>query len=219
MFILSEHPTDIRLDTVISKKCPPEKMQVQWLTNRSYKWGLLALFICSFADASIFPAPVLTVFILLVLVNYPKAKNFVILATFGTFTGALAGYVLGYFTSENLSIGSEGFIQYLCNHVPGFTIVGFQNMQLLYTKWNFGILLIASFSPISYGLFSLSSGIFKINLPVFCLATLICQASKFWLLAVITKRMGPRAKELFGWKSLPWIILILLGIVAFYYFR
>ena len=197
---------------------PPDKIQLQWLANRNYKWGLLALFLCSFSDASIFPAPVLTVFILLILVNYQKAKNFIILATLGTFSGALAGYVLGYFASENLSIGSEGFIQYLCIHVPGFTKDGFQNIRLLYTKWNFGILFMASFSPIPYGLFSLSSGIFKINIPVFCLATRICQAAKFWLLAFVTKRMGPRAKELFGWRSLPWLILLLSGIIAIYYF-
>ncbi len=124
-----------------------ERLYVQFLNNQSLKYGLLALFLCSFSDASIFPAPVLTVFILLVLVNYQKAKHFIILATLGTFSGALAGYVIDYLSSENLSLGSGGFIQYLCTHVPGFTKEGFQNIQLLYAKWNFGILFMASFRP------------------------------------------------------------------------
>ena len=195
-----------------------EKFHLQFLNDKDIKCSILVLFICSFSDASIFPAPVLTLFILLILANDQKADNYVILATLGTFSGAIAGYLLGYFTSVNLSFGSSGFTQYFYGHVPGFSKVGFQNIQLLYEKWNFGILLMASFSPIPYGMFSLSSGIFKINLPVFCLTTFICQASKFWLLAVVTKRIGPKAKELFGWKPLPWVILILFGTIAFYIF-
>jgi membrane protein YqaA with SNARE-associated domain len=195
-----------------------DKLQLQLLNKQSQKWGLWILFICSFADASFFPAPVLTLFILLVIVNYQKADNYVILATLGTLSGAIAGYFLGYIASVNLNIGSVGFLQYLNNHVPGFSQKGFHNIQLLYSKWNLWILFMASFSPIPYGLFSVSSGIFKINLTVFCFATLICQASKFWLLAFVTKRMGPRVKELFGWKSLPWVILLLLISVVCYYF-
>ncbi len=195
-----------------------EKFHLQFLNHQDVKWVMLALFICSFADASFLPAPVLTLFILLVLTNKQNVDNYVILATLGTFSGAIAGYFLGYITSVNLSNGSGGFIQHLYTHVPGFSKEGFQNTQLLYAKWNFGILFMASFTPLSYGLFSLSSGIFKINLPIFCLTTFLCQASKFWLLAVVTKRMGPKAKELFRWKPLPWVILLLLGTIAFYIF-
>lgn len=195
-----------------------DKLQLQLSKCQNRKWGLLALFICSFADASIFPAPVLTIFVLLILLNYNGTDKYIVLAILGTFSGALVGYLLGYTTSVNLNIGSAGFLQYLNNHVPGFSQEGFHNIQLLYSKWNLWILFMASFSPIPYGLFSLSSGIFKVNLPVFCLATLICQASKFWLLAIVIKIIGPRAKELFGWKSLPWVILLLVISVVFYYF-
>jgi len=161
----------------------------QLLNNQNLKLGRWALFICSFADASIFPAPVLTIFILLVLLNYRRAGNYVALATLGTFSGALAGYFLGYATSVNLNFGSAGFLQFLNNHVSGLSEDGFHRIQLLYSKWNVWILFMASFSPIPYGLFSISSGIFKMSLPIYCLVTLICQATKFWFLAIVTKKI------------------------------
>lgn len=197
---------------------PIEKLHFRDLNIQHTTLGLFALFICSFADASIFPAPVLTIFILLVLANNQKADKYVILATSGTFLGAISGYFLGYIASLNLNEGSSGYIQYIYEHVPGFSKVGLQNIQLLYEKWNFGILFMASFSPIPFGLFSLPSGIFKINLPVFCLTTVICQTSKFWLLSVVAKKMGPKVKELFGWKPLHWVFFLLLGTIVIYYF-
>ena len=173
------------------------------LNDQSLKWGRWALFICSISDASIFPAPVLSIFIGMVLLNSKKAENYIIVATLGTFTGAMAAYFLGYSTSVNLSIGSSGFLQYLNDHVPGLSADGFHRIQILYTEWNMWILFMASFSPIPYGLFSISSGIFKINLTFFCMTTLICQAAKFWLLAFVVLKLGPRLKKLFGRKSVP----------------
>jgi membrane protein YqaA with SNARE-associated domain len=183
---------------------------VQWqmLNNQTQKWGKWALFISSISDASIFPAPILSVFIAMLLMNFKKADNYIILATLGTFFGALAGYFLGYSTTVNLNIGSTGFLQFFNDHVPGLSADGFQRIQILYKEWNMWILFMASFSPIPYGLFSISSGIFKINLTFFCITTLVCQGAKFWLLAVFIKKIGPRIKDLFSRKSVPCVILL-----------
>jgi membrane protein YqaA with SNARE-associated domain len=178
------------------------KLHVWSLLWAKKKWGAWALFICAFADASFLPLPTQMFFLALVLLNITNAYKFALFGTLGTLFGAVAGYAIGYFAWLNAEGGFTGLANFLFNHVPGFSVTGYNNIHVLYAKWDFWILFIAAFMPLPYKIFSISSGVFDINVFIFCIATLISQGIKFFLIAQLTIRLGPEIKKLlsFNWK-------------------
>jgi membrane protein YqaA with SNARE-associated domain len=174
---------------------------MQWANT---KWGPWALFICAFFDASIFGLPTPLFFFALAFLNIKKAYIYALFATLGTLSGALAGYTIGHFAWLNTNGEFTRLAQFLFNNVPGFTEIGYGKIQILYEKWNFWILFVAAALPLPFKIFSISSGVFDINLFIFGIATLISQGIKFMLLALLTIKLGPEVKKLFevNWKPI-----------------
>jgi membrane protein YqaA with SNARE-associated domain len=164
------------------------------------KWATWVLFISSFADASILPLPITTIFLMLILINAAKANRYVLFSTSGTLAGAFAGYVAGHFAWYDSGRELTVFAHFLFTHIPGFSEVLYNQINVLYSKLGFWILFIASFTPLPYGIFSISSGVFDINIIVFLCATLISQGIKFFLLALVTLKFTPRIIKLIGVK-------------------
>jgi len=160
-----------------------KRLNVISLSESNSNWGIWILFVLSFVDSSVFPLPAQTLFLFLVLMNQKKAFKYIISGILGTLAGALVGYAIGHFAFLNINGGYTGFADFLFNHIPGFSQNEYNNMQSLFLKWNFWILFGASFTPIPYAVFSISSGLFEINMFIFCLTTLFSQAIKFILLA------------------------------------
>jgi membrane protein YqaA with SNARE-associated domain len=170
----------------------------------STKWGAWALFICAFFDASVFGLPTPMFFFALALLNIKKVYKYVLFGTLGTLTGAVAGYAIGHFAWLNTNGEFTGLAQFLFNNIPGFTEVVYNKIHFLYAKWDFWILFVAAALPLPFKIFSISSGVFDINMAIFCIATLISQGIKFLVLALLTIKLGPEVKKLFriNWKPI-----------------
>jgi membrane protein YqaA with SNARE-associated domain len=166
----------------------------------STKWSAWALFICAFADASFLPLPTPMFFLTLALLNITKAYKYALFGTLGTLVGAIAGYLIGHFAWLNINGEFTGLAQFLFENIPGFSETAYNNIQIQYAKWDFGILIIASLIPVPYKIFSISSGVFDLNIIMFCIATLLSQGAKFYLLALLVIKIGPRAKELLKFR-------------------
>jgi membrane protein YqaA with SNARE-associated domain len=189
------------------------KFTVEGLSQSHAKWGIWTLFIMAFVDASFLPLPVTTFFMFLVLMYNDRAMQYTSSVTLGTILGAMLGYSIGHFAILNAHGGTSGLLHFLFNHIPGFSGDGFSRIQALYSKWDFWIIFSASFTPIPYGVFSISSGLFGINLSIFLIATIISQALKFFLLVFLTIKLGPRVKSIFGFRLHPAIIIASVCIV------
>ncbi len=174
---------------------------LQWANT---KWGAWALFICAFFDASVFGLPTPMLFFALALLNIKKTYRYALFGVFGTLAGAIAGYSIGHFAWLNADGEFTGLAQFLFNNIPGFTESGYDNIHLLYTKWDFWVLFVAAALPLPYKIFSISSGVFDVNIFIFCIATLISQGIKFFILAILTIKLGPEVKKLleFKWKPI-----------------
>lgn len=146
-------------------------------------------------------------FLALALLNISKSYKYALFGTLGTLTGAIAGYSIGHFAWLNINGEFTGLAQFLFNNLPGFSVAGYDKIQLLYEKWDFWILFVAALLPLPYKIFSISSGVFDINLLMFCLATLVSQAIKFFALALLTIKLGPQVKKLFQFNWKPVIII------------
>jgi membrane protein YqaA with SNARE-associated domain len=171
------------------------------------KWAAWTLFAAAFVDASFLPLPISTFFLLMVSMNSSRAVRYIIYCTLGTLAGAVAGFSIGHFAVLSAHGATSGFIQFLFSHIPGFSGNAFSKIQALYSKWDFWIIFSASFTPIPYGVFSISSGLFGISLSVFLIATFISQAIKFFLLAFLTIRLGPHLKQLLRKRLNPAFII------------
>jgi len=174
---------------------------LQWANT---KWGALALFLCAFADASFFGLPTPLLFLALVLLNVTKAYRYVLIGTLGTLAGAIAGYSIGHFAWLNHEGQFTMLAKFLFNNIPGFSEAGYEKIHMLYEKWDYWILFVAAALPLPYKIFSISSGVFDVNLVIFCVVTFISQGIKFFLLALLTIKLGPEVKKLFeyNWKRI-----------------
>jgi len=176
------------------------------------KWGVWALFMCAFADASFFGLPTPMLFLALVLLNIKKTYKYALVAVLGTLAGAIAGYFIGHFVWLNGDGEFTRLAQFFFNNIPGFTEAGYDKIHLLYAKWDFWILFVAAALPLPYKIFSISSGVFDVNLIIFSIATLISQGIKFYLLGLLTIKLGPEVKKLFEYNWKPVLLIVTAGV-------
>jgi len=179
-----------------------------WISQlANSRWSSYALFMFAFLDASFLPLPSTTFFLILILFNTHKTNKYVILCILGTLTGAFAGYSFGHFAWYGPDGEYSKFVQLLFNHLPGFSESAYNKFQLLYAKLDFWLLCLAASTPIPYSIFAVFSGVFKMNVFVFLLATFISQSIKFSFLAFAALKLGTQIQRLarFRWK--PVIVL------------
>jgi membrane protein YqaA with SNARE-associated domain len=197
----------------------PKRLYEWGLKWANTKWGILALFICAFADASVLPLPTPMFFLTLILLNTGKAYRYALSGTLGTLFGALLGYAIGHFAWLNANGGFTGFARFMFDILPGFSESGYHLIQVQYAKWDFWILFVAALVPVPYKIFSISSGVFDINLVVFCMATLVSQGIKFYLLALLIVKTGARVKKILEVNLKPVLFtalaIIVISIIAF----
>jgi membrane protein YqaA with SNARE-associated domain len=180
-------------------------MMIRWFKNAqpdynswaNKKWASWALLILAFADASILPMPTSTYFMVLTSQNNQKATKFLLLAVVGTLAGGLAGYCLGSFLMHAKGYDQAVTLKYLFSHLPGFSESMFDKINLLYSKWNKWVLIIAAATPIPYGFFSISAGTFETGMLRFLIATVIGQGIRFMFLTLITTKISQGIRKLF----------------------
>jgi membrane protein YqaA with SNARE-associated domain len=171
--------------------------------RRLYNWvlswaetpyGALALFILAFAESSFFPIPPDPLLIALVLGMRSKAFKYAALCTTASVTGALLGYAIGYFLWWTPAGEFTNIAWFFFNNVPGFTPDLFYDISLMFEEYNFWIIFTAGFTPIPYKVFTVSGGAFNINLLMFIIASIVSRGARFFLVAFLIWKFGPRIK-------------------------
>ena len=179
-----------------------KRIHAHTLELANTKWGIWVLFICAFADASFLPLPVTTIFLILALLNVKKTFKYALFVVFGTIAGASAGYLIGHYAWIKPNGQFTGLVQFLFNHIPGFSEDAYNKIHHLFVRWDYWILCAAAFTPVPYGVFSILSGVFEMNVLFFLLATFVTQGIKFSFLALITAKLGVQVKKYteLSWK-------------------
>lgn len=162
-----------------------------WVINwASSPYSTVALFILAFAEAIFFPVPPDLLLIVLVLGYRAKAFRYAIYCTLGSVSGALVGYCLGHFMWLTPAGEFSGFANLFFNNIPGFSTDLFYKIKQLFLEWDFWIIFAAGFSPIPYKVFTISAGVFDLNVLMFILASLISRGARFFLLALLLWKYG-----------------------------
>ena len=140
--------------------------------------GLLSL--VSFIESIFFPIPT---DVLLIPMCFSKPSEWKILAFITTVT-SVAGGAVGFLLGSFLFAEVYPIIEDL-NYVAAFNDV--KNLFYLHGAL---IILIASFTPLPYKLFTITAGFLSVDIILFLLFSFIGRGLRFYLVAYITKEHG-----------------------------
>lgn len=188
------------------------KKLYDWVLSWSESpYGGVALFILAFAEASFFPIPPDVLLIALCIGTVAKSFRFATICLAGSVLGALAGYAIGHYAWVTADGSYTALAQWCYEHV--FSVEKFNEVQGLYDRWDFWIVFTAGFTPIPYKLFTISGGLFSINLPMFVVASIVSRGLRFFLIAGLIWKFGPTIKtfidKYFNWLAIAFTVLLI----------
>ncbi len=177
------------------------------LSVRIKKWFIVnslkpiaekTLYFISFVDSFFSPMPPDPFLGFLTIFNPKKWFRFVVGTTLFGVIGGLVGYAIGFlafeFIGEHL-VALYEFEESL--HVIGEAFI----------KNSFWTIFIAAFTPIPYQVFTVTAGLFKINIFVFILASIAGRGIRYLIVALVMRFIG----EKFGktiLKYFNWLLLL-----------
>lgn len=187
------------------------------MLRRLYAWvchwaetpyGAPALFILAFCESSFFPIPPDVLLVALGVGLPRKSLKFALVCSIGSVLGGCLGYLIGLKFMD----------------VIGLEIIRFYGLfdkydyiRELYTQYDAWAIGIAGFTPIPYKVFTISAGAFKINFPVFVVASLVSRSARFFIIAGMLYVFGPQIKgfieRYFNALAVAFTVLLVAGFV------
>ncbi|UFJ39224.1 VTT domain-containing protein [Brevibacillus humidisoli] len=147
------------------------------------QYGQFGLFALSFLDSFILPVPPFFLQIAMSLVSPADALYYATVAFFGSVLGAPMGYLLGKALGKPL----------MHKVVPARWV---EVATDKFTKDGDAAVLIGSFTPIPYKVFTILSGVFGFSLFRLIVYSILGRGIKFYLIGVLFFLYGKHAKEL-----------------------
>jgi membrane protein YqaA with SNARE-associated domain len=171
-------------------------------------FGSWALFILAFAESSFFPIPPDVLLIALALSIPAKAFRYALICSVGSVLGGAAGYVIGHQFMDLIGFRILAFYDLMDN----YEVIG-----SLYERYNAWAVGIAGFTPIPYKVFTISAGAFKINFPVFLVASIVSRSARFFIVGWLIYKFGSGIRTFidryFNILSVVFVILLIGGFI------
>lgn len=184
-------------------------------------YGPIALFILAFSESVFFPIPPDVLLIALALGLTAKAFRYALICTLGSVSGAFVGYAIGHYAWINTNGEFTAFANFFFANIPGFTVGLYNSIKALFNEWDFWVIFTAGFTPIPYKVFTITSGVFEINLLMFFIASAISRGARFFLIAFLIWKFGPTIKRFidkyFNLLAIAFTVLLIGGFVAIKY--
>lgn len=156
---------------------------LEWSKDFFVPLGETGLFVIAFVESSVFPVPPDIVLIPLVLYNPILGPYYAGISTLGSVLGGIAGYFIGL--KGGRSIALRLFSEKKLKKVEGF-----------FERYGAWAVLLAGFSPIPYKIFTIASGIVRLDLKRFIIASAIGRASRFFAEALVIMVWGEQILQL-----------------------
>lgn len=175
-----------------------------------HKHATKALALVSFTESSFFPIPP---FVLIVgMLAHDKKPSWIKLALIGMISSVLGG-IFGYFIGKFFYgyIGQPLVAFYGLEHEVAY-------LGSIFKEHVFLTILLASVSPLPYKVFTLSAGLFSVDIWSFILASLVGRSLRFFTVSYIANTYGSRTKAMLitQQKNVTRTFYIFVGIVAVY---
>src|SRR5271166_1159108 len=172
-------------------------------------WALAAV---AFVESSFFPLPPDLLLIPMIIASPQDAWFLATVATASSVAGGFVGYAIGYFGFE--TIGRRILRFY------GVT-EKYAALERLYQRWGVWVIIVKGMTPIPYKIVTIASGAFHFNLVKFGLASILCRAIRFYLLAVLLWAFGAPIRDFIEGRltlvSIVFVVLLVGGFVVLRY--
>lgn len=155
------------------------------LNLASRKNALTWLFVISFIESSFFPIPPDIMIIPMVLATPKEAYKIAGVATVASVLGGYFGYFIGVYGFELIARPLLEFYGYMKQFGE------FENYYHEYGAW---IVFGAGITPFPYKIITIASGVVRLDLVVFTIASVIARGMRFYLIAWLLKRFGDPMK-------------------------
>ena len=149
------------------------------------KNALTWLFIISFIESSFFPIPPDIMIIPMVLATPNKAYKIAAVALAASVLGGYFGYAIGVFGFEVIAKPLLNFYGYMDN---------FHKFENYYNEYGAWIVFGAGITPFPYKIITIASGVVRLDLVVFTIASILARGIRFYLIAWLLKRFGEPMK-------------------------
>ncbi len=150
------------------------------------KYGVPALAIVSFAESSFFPVPPDPLLMALSLGKPKRAFWYALVCSVMSVLGGIFGYFIGW---ALWGLMSSFFLTYV------FSSEAFDFVRVQYEQNAFLAILGAAITPIPYKVFTVTAGVFHINLLYLILASAIGRSARFFLEAGLVYFFGEQIRN------------------------
>lgn len=155
------------------------------LNLASRKNALTWLFVISFIESSFFPIPPDIMIIPMVLATPKEAYKIAGVATVASVLGGYFGYFIGVYGFELIARPLLEFYGYMKQFGE------FENYYHEYGAW---IVFGAGITLFPYKIITIASGVVRLDLVVFTIASVIARGMRFYFIAWLLKRFGDPMK-------------------------
>ncbi len=166
----------------------------------------------SFTEAIFFPVPPDLLLLPMGLANRDRVFRLAWICLLFSLAGGVIGYGIGYYFMETL----------------GDPIIRFYGLEKQYTEiqvwydtYSAWAVSIAGLTPIPYKLCTLTAGAFKVNWPIFIIASALSRGLRFFVIALLIRYFGETARTFlekrFNLVVTAALILVILGFVVLKY--
>ena len=163
--------------------------------------GEIGLFLLAFMESSFFPIPPDFILIPMCLTQPQNAIIFAAIATIGSAIGGMFGYVIGKFGGRP---ALDFFFKKQQDKIA--------EVERLYNKYGVWAVGAAAFTPIPYKIFTIASGVFKMNLLGFTIVSIVGRGMRFFIVAFALMFFGEKIKN-----NLEFIIIIVAILIILFY--
>jgi membrane protein YqaA with SNARE-associated domain len=166
----------------------------------------------SFIESSFFPIPPDTMLVPMSLARPDKAYSYAWLCTWTSVAGGVLGYAIGSLLYDSIGQWVIALYGY------GDKVEAFRDA---YNKYGALIILLKGLTPIPYKIVTITSGFAGYNLALFIGLSVIARGMRFYFLAFLLHRYGPRARAIIEERLGFWVavtaVAMVIGIVAAVY--
>lgn len=177
---------------------------MSWSRHPKAPWYLGTL---SFFEAVFFPVPADVMLAPMCMANPKRAWWFALLTTLASAAGGVFGYLIGYYAIDAILPWLQ-----TSSYWPAY-----QTAVAWFKDYGFWAIFVAGFSPIPYKVFTIAAGAMSMAIGPFILASFIGRGMRFFLVAALLARGGPRMEALLhryvdriGWATV--ILVVIAGV-------
>ena len=191
------------------------------MLRRLYDWCIAAagkphaswiMGVVSFVESSFFPIPPDVMLIPMSLARPDRAYFYATLCTVTSVAGGVLGYVIGAYLYDSVGLWLMQLYGY------GDKIEAFREAYAEWGAWN---ILLKGMTPIPYKIVTIASGFAAYPILPFILLSFVARGMRFYLLAFLLNRYGPRARVMLEERLGFWVtvgaIVLVIGIIGAVY--